>query len=340
MEMINHTGAAKIQPGKYVKQSRLKAFWHQFSKNRGAVVGLIVIGIFVLIALFAPLIWDYQNDIIGMRVADRLQPPSAAHIFGTDYMGRDLFARVCYGARYSLLISLLVVTISFVFGVLVGAIAGYFGGNIEYYIMRVVEIFLMIPSFMLVVVFVSVFGVSLNNLIWSLGLVTVPHFVRTARASVMTVAGCEYVEAARALGASELHIILKYVIPNALSPSIVQATVRFGSAIIDAAAFSFLGLGVPSPLPEWGALLADGRAYMRQNPYLIIFPGIAIMISVLALNLAGDGLRDALDPKLKRWVGGYDSIQAGRKAEEHPQRKRDQAASRTRAEKRGARVYG
>lgn len=285
---------------KSIKQSRIKEIWHQFKKNKGAIVGLIIIALVILIALASSFIWDYETDIIGMNTVDRLQKPSMDHPFGTDYMGRDLMARICYGARYSLTISLLVVSISFVFGVLIGSIAGYFGGNVEYYIMRVIEMFLMIPSFMMVVVFVSVFGISLQNLIWALGLSTIPHFVRTARATVLTVADCEYIEAAKAIGASDLHIILKYVIPNALSPSIVQATFRFGSAITDAAAFSFLGLGVPSPIPEWGALLADGRAYMRQSPYLILFPGLAIMIIVLALSLAGDGLRDALDPKLKR----------------------------------------
>jgi peptide/nickel transport system permease protein len=256
--------------------------------------------IVIILALVSPILWDYDSVIAGMNTSERLQPPSKNHIFGTDNMGRDLFARICYGARYSLLIALLVVGINVVLGVSIGSIAGHFGGRVEYLIMRVVEIFLMIPSFMLVVVFVAVFGVSLNNLILALGLVTVPAFVRTARASVLSISSSEYIEAARSMGAGELYIIFRHVIPNTLSPSLVQATTRFGSAIIDAAAFSFIGLGVPSPLPEWGALLSASRSYLRSSPYLVIFPGLAIMISVLAINLVGDGLRDALDPKLKR----------------------------------------
>ena len=285
---------------KYKKTSRLKEIWHQFKKNKGAVIGLAVIACFVILALVSPYIWDYDTDIAGMDAMNRLKSPSAEHWFGTDSMGRDLFARVCYGSRYSLLIAFFCVVISFVLGVGIGSCAAYFGGNIEYIIMRIVEIFLMIPSMMMAVVLVAVFGVSLTNLIFALGLASVPYFARTARAATLTVVNCEYVEAAKALGASDIHIILKYVIPNSLSPSIVQATSRFGSAIIDAASFSFLGLGVPAPMPEWGALLSDGRLQMRMHPYLIVFPGLAIMIAVLALNIAGDGLRDALDPKLKR----------------------------------------
>jgi peptide/nickel transport system permease protein len=283
-----------------VKQSQFKMFWRQYRKNKGAVIGLIVVCLFIVMAVLAPLIWDYDTDIIGMHTKQRMEAPSWEHPFGTDHMGRDVLARVCYGARYSLMISVLVVGISFICGVAIGSIAGYFGGKVEYIIMRVVELFLMIPSFMLVVVFVAAFGIGVKNLILALGLVTVPHFTRIARASVLSVRGNEYVEAAKAIGTPEFLIILKHVIPNAMTPSLVQATTRFASAIIDAASFSFLGLGVPSPIPEWGAMLNDARNYMRENPYLIIFPGLAIMISVLAINLAGDGLRDALDPRLKK----------------------------------------
>lgn len=285
---------------KYKKTSRLGEIWHQYKKNKGAVFCLVVILGFIMVALVSPYIWDYETDIVGMDAMNRFIAPCAEHWFGTDNMGRDLFARVCYGSRYSLVIAFFCVVISFVLGVGIGSVAAYFGGNVEYMIMRVVEIFLMIPSMMMAVVLVAVFGVSLPNLILAIGLASVPFFARTARAATLTVVNCEYVEAARALGASDIHIILRYVIPNSLSPSIVQATSRFGSAIIDAASFSFLGLGVPAPMPEWGALLSDGRLQMRMHPYLIFFPGLAIMIIVLALNIAGDGLRDALDPKLKR----------------------------------------
>ncbi len=283
-----------------VKQKKLKVFWRQYRKNKGAVIGLIILAVFVCMALLSPILWDYENDVIGMKTMQRLQPPSWEHPFGTDHMGRDVLARICFGARYSLMISVLVVGISFIIGLAIGAVAGYFGGKIEYMIMRVVELFLMIPSFMLVVVFVAAFGIGVKNLILALGLVTVPHFTRIARASVLSVRSSEYIEAARAIGCRQSTIIFKHVIPNALTPSLVQATTRFASAIIDAASFSFLALGVPAPLPEWGALLSDARNYMREHPHLIIFPGLAIMIAVLAINLAGDGLRDALDPKSKR----------------------------------------
>lgn len=283
-----------------VKRGMLSMTWRQFKKNKGAVLGLIVIALIALIAVVSPLIWDYETEIIGMNIMDRFSLPGEnGHPFGADHMGRDVLARICYGARYSLVISLGVVAISFIFGVTIGAIAGYFGGLIEDIIMRIVEIFLMIPSFMLIVVFVAAFGIGLENLILALGLSTVPHFTRNARASVLSVRSSEYIEAARASGASELHIIFKHVIPNSLSPSLVQASTRFASAIIDAAAFSFLGLGVPAPIPEWGALLNDSRSYMREFPHLVLFPGLAIMISVFAINLLGDGIRDALDPKLK-----------------------------------------
>ena len=215
-------------------------------------------------------------------------------------MGRDLLARVCYGARYSLVIGLLAVLISFVFGVLIGSLAGYFGGAFDYWVMRAVELFMMIPGIMLVIVFIAALGINMQNLIISIGLSTIPQVARTMRASTMQIRNSEYVEAARAVGCSNFKIIVTHIIPNAINSSFVYATVRFGSCITDAAAFSFLGLGVPAPLPEWGALLSDGRMYMRDYPHLIIFPGLAIMVTVLAANLIGDGLRDALDPKMKR----------------------------------------
>lgn len=282
------------------KNSRTALVLHQFKKNKGAVAGVVMLLIVILAGIFSGFIWDFDTDIIGMKTADRLQTPSLAHPFGTDSMGRDLLARVCYGARYSLVIGLLAVMISFVFGVIIGALAGYIGGKFDYWVMRAVELFLMIPGIMLVIVFIAALGINMRNLIISIGLSTVPQVARTMRASAMQIRNSEYVEAARAVGCSNIKIIVTHIIPNAINSSFVYATVRFGSCITDAAAFSFLGLGVPAPLPEWGALLSDGRLYMRDYPHLIIFPGLAIMISVLAANLIGDGLRDALDPKMKR----------------------------------------
>ena len=279
---------------------RSKQIWRQYKKNKGAVIGLTVLCIFILIAIVASFVWDYDTDICGMNVKNRLIKPCLEHLFGTDHMGRDVLARVFYGTRYSLLIGFGSTLISTIFGLLFGSIAGYYGGKIENVTMRIVELLLMIPNMLLTIVIVTAFGISLGNLLLAQGLATIPHFTRNARAAIMTVRDNEYIEAARAMGVSDFKIIVKHVIPNALSPILVQVTTRIGGCIVGAAGFSFLGLGVPVPTPEWGAMLSDARQYMRQFPHLIIFPGLAILILVLAINQIGDGLRDALDPKLKR----------------------------------------
>lgn len=274
--------------------------WRQFTKNKGAVIGLITLCIFVVIAIASSFIWDFDTDICGMNGEERFVKPCLKHLFGTDHMGRDVLARVFYGTRYSLLIGFGSTLISTVFGVFFGAISGYYGGKVEEVIMRIVEMLLMIPNMLLTIVIVSAFGINLGNLLLAQGLATIPHFTRNARAAVMTVRDNEYIEAAKAMGVSDFKIILKHVIPNALSPILVQVTTRVGGCIVGAAAFSFLGLGVPIPTPEWGAMLADAKSYMRGYPHLVIFPGVAILLLVLAINQIGDGLRDALDPKLKR----------------------------------------
>lgn len=300
MSVFTKKASDTAAKNKYVKRSKAQEIWHQFKKNKGAVVGLILLIVILVVAFAAGFIYDFKSDICMLSRNGRLIPPSLQHPFGTDHMGRSVMARVLYGARYSLLIGFVVVSVSTGLGTLLGALAGYYGGKTETFIMRAVEIFLMIPNILLGIIFVAAFGISLTNLMVALGLSTVPHFARTGRSSVMTVRGNEYVEAAKALGVSDFKIIFKHILPNALSPILVQATTRVASAIISAATFSFLGLGVPSPLPEWGAMLSDARPYMREYPHLIIFPGLAIMLTVLAINLVGDGLRDALDPKLKR----------------------------------------
>lgn len=282
------------------KTSQFKEFWKQFKKNKGAMFGLCLLCFIILLTIAASFIWKYNTDIIGLNSAERLQLPSLKHPFGTDHMGRDVLARVCYGARYSLLIGFAAVLISLVFGVGIGLIAGYYGGIVETIIMRIVELFLMVPGVLVTIIFVAVFGASLNNLIIALGISTIPHFARNARANVLAVRDNEYIESARAIGANDFIIMVKHVLPNAFSPSLVQATTRIASVIIDAAAFSFIGLGVPAPTPEWGALLSDARQYLREFPNLTIASGVAIMLTVLAVNLIGDGIRDALDPKMKR----------------------------------------
>lgn len=287
--MVNATGT-----------KRSLQIWRQYKKNKGAVIGLVVLCAFIVIAITSSFIWDYQEDIVGMKLEQRLLKPCLQHLFGTDHMGRDLLARVFYGTRYSLLIGFGSTAISTFFGILFGSIAGYYGGKVENVIMRVVEILLMIPNMLLTIVIVTAFGINLGNLLLAQGLATIPHFTRNARAAIMTVRDNEYIEAAKAMGVSDFMIILKHVIPNALSPILVQVTSRVGGCIVGAAGFSFLGLGVPIPTPEWGAMLSDARNNMREYPHLVIFPGLAILILVLAINQIGDGLRDALDPKLKR----------------------------------------
>lgn len=287
--MVNATGT-----------KRLAQIWRQYRKNKGAMIGLVILCMFVMIAVASSFIWDYKTDITDMNVQQRLLKPCMEHLFGTDHMGRDVLARVFYGTRYSLLIGFGSTLISTFFGILFGAIAGYYGGKIEDITMRIVELLLMIPNMLLTIVIVSAFGINLGNLLLAQGLATIPHFTRNARAAIMTVRDNEYIEAARAMGVSDFKIIVKHVIPNALSPILVQVTTRVGGCIVGAAGFSFLGLGVPIPTPEWGAMLADARNHMRDNPHLVIFPGLAILILVLAINQIGDGLRDALDPKLKR----------------------------------------
>ncbi len=291
---------AKKKNTNNIGRSRASLIWHQFKKNKGAMVGLGIMTVLVIVALAAPLIWDYSTDISGMNVRARLQAPSWEHPFGTDHMGRDVFSRVCYGTRYSLLIGIVGVAISTIFGVSLGAIAGFYGGKVETVIMRCVEMMLMMPSILLTIVLVSAFGISLRNLMLALGIATIPHFARNSRAAVMTVCNNEYVEASKAIGTPSIVTLFTHVLPNALSPILVQATTRMGGVIGTAASFSFLGLGVPAPTPEWGAMLSDARSYMWEYPYLLLFPGMAIFITCLAINQIGDGLRDALDPKLKR----------------------------------------
>jgi peptide/nickel transport system permease protein len=284
----------------YVKRSAFKSMWRQLRKNKGAMMGLVIISAIVMIALLSQFVFDYGKDIIAQNISNRLQHPSQEHPFGTDALGRDVMGRVFFGARYSLSIGVVSVLIALVVGVILGAAAGYIGGLFEDVIMRFMDIFSAIPSVLLAIAIVSSLGKSTFNLMVAVGVASAPAFVRVARASVLQIRGEEYVESAKAIGMRDWKIVLIHILPNCLSPIIVQATLRVASAIISAASLSFLGLGVPAPAPEWGSMLSEGRAYIRDYNYLMIFPGVAIMLTVLSLNLIGDGLRDALDPKLKR----------------------------------------
>ena len=285
---------------KYKKRSSLGMIWHQLKKNKGAIIGLILISLVIILALCAPLIYDYKQDIVKNHVRERMLYPSAEHPFGTDDLGRDIMARVIWGARYSLAVGVVAVMFALVVGVTLGAIAGYVGGVFEDIVMRVCDIFSSIPSVLLAIAVVSAMGKSTVNLMIAVGLASSAPFTRVARAAVLVVRDEEYIEAAKAIGMRDWQIILEHILPNCVSQIIVQATLRVGSAIISAAQLSFLGLGVPAPAPEWGAMLSSGRQFIRDYSYMTLFPGLAIMLCVLSLNLLGDGLRDALDPKLKR----------------------------------------
>jgi len=274
--------------------------WHRLKKNKGAMIGLTLVLLIIAIALISSFAFDYDTQVINQNLVNRFQAPSAEHLFGTDDLGRDIMARVLYGARYSLMVGIVAVLIAIIIGVTLGCIAGYVGGPISEIIMRITDIFCSVPTILLAIAIVSAFGVSLTNLMVAVGITSAPQFVRIARASIMTVRNEEYVEAAKAIGMPNWKIVVVHMLPNCISPLIVQATQRVASAIISASSLSFLGLGVPQPAPEWGSMLSSGRNFIRDYSYMTFFPGLAIMLTVLAFNLLGDGVRDAIDPKLKR----------------------------------------
>lgn len=285
--------------GTMQNRSHSAEIWRNFKKNKGAMLALGILIAIILMALTIEL-WMPEGATTAIKMSERLQKPSAKHLFGTDEMGRDLFWRVLYGTRYSLSIGVVAVLVSCLIGIPLGAIAGYYGGKIENLIMRVVDIFAAIPGILMAMVVVAVLGRNTSNLMIAVGISAVPGYVRITRAAVLTVRSNEYIEAVKALGKTEFYIITKHVLPNCLSPIIVTVTLRIALAIISASSLSFLGLGVKPPTPEWGALLNAGNPFVRDYPYMTIFPGLAIMITVLCFNLVGDGLRDAMDPKLRK----------------------------------------
>lgn len=283
-----------------IHEKRIVQVCRQFRKNKGAMIGLVVVMLLVFISIFADVIWDYNTDVIGMNIAERMIGPCWKHPFGTDNYGRDMLARVGYGARYSLVIGLVSVLIGMLIGVPIGASAGYIGGRFDTIVMRIIDAFSIVPSILLTILLVTVMGANMVNLMVALAIGTIPIFARITRAAVLTVRYNEYIESVKSTGASDLYIMMKYVIPNCFSPILVQATLRVGTAIISASGLSYVGLGVALPTPEWGALLSASKQFIIQAPYLCFFPGLAIMITVMAINQVGDGLRDAMDPKLKK----------------------------------------
>ncbi len=308
--MTNASPATKADTAKLQEESRnatkaqLAEFWYYFSQNKGAVIGLVIFALLVLMAVFAPVIAPHNPDI---QYRDSfLVPPiwedggKAGFLLGTDAVGRDILSRLIFGSRFSLFIGVVVVSIALVGGIVIGLVAGYMGGTVDTLIMRVMDIILAFPSLLLALVLVAILGPGLMNAMIAIAIVLQPHFVRLTRAAVLSERTRDYVVAAKVAGAGHLRLMFKTILPNCLAPLIVQATLSFSNAILDAAALGFLGMGAQPPTPEWGTMLAEAREFILRAWWVVTFPGFAILITVLAINLVGDGLRDALDPKLKR----------------------------------------
>ena len=298
------TDTASQPTARPVPPSRLKEFWSSFSENRGAVMGLFVFLAFLIVAALAPVLAPY-SPIEQYRDA-LLVPPawqeggSTRFLLGTDALGRDLLSRLIYGARFSFFIGVIVVTIATTLGVLLGVIAGFAPNWLDTLIMRLMDIVLSFPSLLLALVLVAILGPSLLNAMIAISIVLQPHFVRLTRAAVLTEKSKDYVTAARVAGGQRLRIMFRTVLPNCLAPIIVQAALSFSTAVLDTAALGFLGMGAQPPTPEWGTMLAESREFILRAWWVVTFPGLCILVTVLAINLMGDGLRDALDPKLKR----------------------------------------
>jgi len=266
-------------------------------RNPSAVAGFVILLLLVLAGVFAPLLTPY--DPTRQELVQVLQHPSLAHPLGTDQLGRDLLARILYGGRLTLFIGAFAVAVGIVVGVPLGVISGFYRGTVDMVIQRVMDLMLAFTSFLLALTLVSLLGVGLTNVIVAVGISTIPRFARLVRSSVLTIREISYVEASRALGAADRRVLWRHVLPNAVAPVIVQATLSMGATILTAAGLGFLGLGVQPPTPEWGAMLGQGRNYIFSNPNVTTFPGLAIFLAVMGFNLLGDGLRDALDPQLR-----------------------------------------
>jgi dipeptide transport system permease protein len=296
--------AAVLDTQPTTRRAMLAEFWYYFSENKGAVIGLVVFVALIAIALLAPVLAPHAPNA-QYRDATLLPPVwqeggRSAFLLGTDAVGRDMLSRLLYGAQFSLFIGVVVVTIALSGGIVIGLIAGYFRGWVDTVIMRLMDIILAFPSLLLALVLVAVLGPGLLNAMIAIALVLQPHFVRLTRAAVLAERTKEYVVSARVIGAGPIRLMFRTILPNCLAPLIVQGTLSFSTAILDAAALGFLGMGAQPPTPEWGTMLAEAREFILRAWWVVTLPGLAILVTVLAINLVGDGLRDALDPKLKR----------------------------------------
>lgn len=280
------------------KNSNLYLTLVRLSRNKLALVGLFIIILLVLMAFFAPLLAPYHYS--SQSLANSFEPPTWKHPLGTDDFGRDILSRIIYGAQVSLQVGIFAVAIAMFSGGVLGAVAGYYGGRVDNVIMRIMDMLLSIPQILLAIALAAALGPGLLNLTVAVSISALPTFARVVRGAVLSIIGQEYIEAAQCMGATDTWIIVRHILPNCSAPIIVQATLRVANAILTAASLSFLGLGIQPPFPEWGGMLASARGYVRDYSYMTIFPGLAIMVTIMALNFLGDGLRDAMDPKLKR----------------------------------------
>ncbi len=271
--------------------------FRRLARHRTALAGLVILSMFVVATALAPVL--FPGDPTDVNLDQVLQRPSRTHLLGTDNLGRDLLMRIAYGTRVSFLIGVLAVFLSGLVGVPVGLASGYYGGNVDIAVQRLVDLMLAFPAFLLALTLISVLGVGVTNVVFAVGVATVPVYIRLVRGVALSIRQQTYVEAARAMGAPEVRIIRLHVLPNCLAPLIVQSTLQLGTAILGAAGLGFLGLGVKPPTPEWGTMLGEGQTYLLSSWYIATFPGIAIFLAVMAFNLLGDGLRDALDPRMK-----------------------------------------
>ncbi|GHV38390.1 peptide ABC transporter permease [Synergistales bacterium] len=284
---------------KYKKKSQWKTIWLRLKKNRLAMFGLVCFILMMIAVVAADIYYDYEEDALSQNLSARFKDPSREHPLGTDQYGRDVMARVVYGGRISLFVGLATICVSLTAGSIIGAAAAYYGGKVDEVLMRFMDIFLAIPNTLMAITLVAALGSSLVNLILAMGISQIPRMSRIVRSSVLSIVGQEYVEAARACGTSDARIIFRHILPNAMGPILVQVTQTVARSVITISSLSFIGLGISEPTPEWGSMLSEARSQLRYHPHLAIAPGVAIVMAVMSLTLLGDGLRDALDPRLK-----------------------------------------
>ncbi len=279
-------------------RSPRQLYWYRFTSNKLCIAGGALLLLLILIAIFGPLI--APNDPILVNTPERFNSPNATYWFGTDEFGRDIFSRILYGGRIAVQIGIVSVVVAFVGGIILGLISGYYGGIVDTVLSRILEIWMSFPDILFVIAVVAILGPSLNTVILSLGFLSIPAYARIVRGSVLSARQEVYVEAARSVGAGSGRIMARHILPNVVAPLIILSSMRFGGALLTGAGLSFIGLGAQPPSPEWGAILSTGRMYMYQAPWITIFPGMAIAVFVLGVNMLGDGLRDVFDPRMNR----------------------------------------